>query len=242
MSQSADRPNGHELGKNVHVSTNTLTWTWLAKLSAKKTRRLEAIRLLELIYWDLFCWVMAAEFPREPLTVVTRMNKHLKGIGIKSRVPVTLVDVIRAGIRPTLVCHELLLTSDVVDEDLVHEHHVVASRKTNKHGQVIGTKYDFSKALEEVKSGSIVVLADPMLATGGSLAGIITRYKRRFPGKIAKFVVVSLIGTPQGIKHIHEKHPEVVIYLGRVDPKLTPESYILPGAGGLGELFAGTME
>lgn len=231
-----------DFGANVHVSSSALVWTWLAKLSSRKTRRLEAIRLLGLIYQNLFSWLMADEFPREPMSVITRMNKRLRGIGIKARVPVTIVDIIRAGMRPSLLCHELLLTSDVIDERLVHEHHIVASRKTDRKGRVIGVNYDDSKAQERVRPGSIVIIPDPMLATGGSLSAVIARYKDLYPGKVAKFIVVSLIATPKGIARIHKDHPEVVIYVGRIDPKLTPKSYIVPGAGGLGELMTGTKK
>jgi len=170
------------------------------------------------------------------------MNVRLTTDMVNSEVPVTIVDTIRAGIRPTLILHDMLLQSGIINEALVHEHHVVASRESDADGHVIGVKTDFSKADEPVKLGSILIIPDPMLATGTTLSAVIARYKQLWPNEIAKIVVVSLIAAPQGIQEIHREHPEVMIYVGRIDKGLTKKSYIVPGAGGLGELMTGTQK
>lgn len=240
MSTHTANENGNN--SNVHTSRNALVWTWLAHLCTKGTPRREIFTLLRHIYWDLFGWVMAAEFPKTELVVTTNMGAELRGIGIKAEVPVTIVDVIRAGMRPAAICHEILLESGVIDEHLVHEHHITAARKAGEHDEVVGVDVDYAKADEPVKPGSIVIFPDPMLATGTTLREIISRYKEKFPGCVDKFIVVSMIATPFGIENIHSVHPEVVIYAGRMDPELTAKGYIVPGAGGVGELLTGTKK
>lgn len=233
---------GNENERNVHISRNALVWTWLAHFCTKGTPRRDLFVLMRHIYWDLFGWVVAAEFPKAELVSNTNMDATLRGLGIKTEVPVTIVDVIRAGMRPSAICHEILLESGVIDESLVHEHHITAARIAGEHGEVVGVEVDYAKADEPVRPGSIVIFPDPMLATGTTLCEIISRYKERFPGCVTKFVVVNMIATPFGVKKIHSVHPEVVIYAGRMDQELTDKGYIVPGAGGVGELLTGTKK
>jgi uracil phosphoribosyltransferase len=228
--------------RNLHTCSNTLVLTWLAKLSDKKTGRKEAIDLLTLIFRHLFTEMIGDEFPQQRHRVTTRMGARLTTDMIDAKVPVTIVDLVRAGIRPTLILHELLLQSGIIDEDLVHEHHVIAARESDEAGHVKGVKTDFSKADEAVKPGSILVIPDPMLATGTTISAVITRYNQLWPTEIAKIIVVSLIAAPEGVEEIHRRHPEVKIYVGRVDHGLTDKGYIVPGAGGLGELMTGTQK
>lgn len=228
---------------NVHISKNALVRTWLVTFCAKGTRRRDRIRAQHNIYWDLFTWAMAAEFPREELSTTTNMDAVLtEPAGIRSHVPVTVVDTIRAGMRPALLCHEILLESDVIDESLVHEHHVTASRRADAQGHVIGVDVNFDKADEPVKPKSIIIIPDPMLATGTTLAAVITRYHHDYPGMIDKVIVVSMIAHQKGIDTILAQHPETRIFVGRVDPGLTEKGYIIPGAGGVGELLTGTKK
>lgn len=240
-STNCDTPNDNR--GHVHISKNALVRTWLTIFSAKGTRRSDLFRAQHHIYWDLFTWVMAAEFPREEISVITNMGATLvEPEGIRSRVPVTIVDTIRAGMRPALLCHEILLESGVIDESLVHEHHVIASRMTDSEGRVIGVDVDFSKADEPVKPESILIIPDPMLATGKTLSAIIARYHNDYPGMINKVIVVSMIAHQSGIDTILSHHPETHIFVGRIDPTLTEKGYIKPGAGGVGERMTGTKK
>ena len=83
----------------------------------------------------------------------------------------------------------------------------------------------------------IVIILDPMLATGGSGSEAITMIKKRGVKKI-KFL--SIIAAPEGLKRIHEEHPDVEIYAASLDSHLNEIGYIVPGLGDAGDRIFGT--
>jgi len=82
-----------------------------------------------------------------------------------------------------------------------------------------------------------VIVTDPMLATGNSAIAAIERIKQTKPLSI-KFV--CLLAAPEGIKALHEAHPDVEIYTPAVDECLNEVGYILPGLGDAGDRIYGT--
>ena len=86
-------------------------------------------------------------------------------------------------------------------------------------------------------SQRVIVVVDPMLATGGSATDAINLVKEK-GGKKIKFV--SIIGAPQGIDYLHKNHPDVQVYVGCVDEKLNEVGYIVPGLGDAGDRIFGT--
>lgn len=82
-----------------------------------------------------------------------------------------------------------------------------------------------------------VVVVDPMLATGGSAKAAIDFIKRR-GGKNIKFLCV--IAAPEGVRMLHEAHPDVQIYVGHLDRELNEDAYICPGLGDAGDRIFGT--
>jgi len=84
---------------------------------------------------------------------------------------------------------------------------------------------------------SLVIIIDPMLATGGS-AIMAADYLKKLGAKKMKFV--SLISAPEGIEAFHEKHPSIPVYTGSVDRQLNSKKYILPGLGDAGDRIFGT--
>ena len=94
----------------------------------------------------------------------------------------------------------------------------------------------FCKLPSPIELRTIVVL-DPMLATGGSGCDAVDLIKARGGRKI-KFVCI--IAAPEGIKKLHERHPDVEIYIGHVDRELNENAYICPGLGDAGDRIFGT--
>ncbi len=82
-----------------------------------------------------------------------------------------------------------------------------------------------------------IVVVDPMLATGGSASDALNLIKER-GGKNIKFLCI--IAAPEGIKRLHEDHPDVQIYVGHVDRELNSAAYICPGLGDAGDRIFGT--
>jgi uracil phosphoribosyltransferase len=84
---------------------------------------------------------------------------------------------------------------------------------------------------------TVCLILDPMLATGGSAVATVDVLKRWGVNKI-KFV--GIIGAPEGIQAMTEKHPEVPIHLAAIDERLNEHGYILPGLGDAGDRQFGT--
>ena len=82
-----------------------------------------------------------------------------------------------------------------------------------------------------------IVVTDPMLATGGSAVAAIDFIKQH-GGKHIKFMCI--IAAPEGVKRLHEAHPDVQIYVGHLDRELNENAYICPGLGDAGDRIFGT--
>lgn len=94
----------------------------------------------------------------------------------------------------------------------------------------------FSKLPMDLPEREIFVV-DPMLATGGSAAAAIDLLKEKGAKNIK---LVCLVGCPEGVKFMQEKHPDIDIYLAALDEKLNDKCYIVPGLGDAGDRIFGT--
>ena len=84
---------------------------------------------------------------------------------------------------------------------------------------------------------SMVMIVDPMLATGGSAVAAIDRVKQAGAKDIR---LVCLVGVQEGIDAVEKAHPDVEIYLASKDEKLNEIGYIVPGLGDAGDRIFGT--
>ena len=88
-----------------------------------------------------------------------------------------------------------------------------------------------------VNKERMVIVTDPMLATGGSACDAISRLKADGYQSIR---LMCLVASPQGIKAVEDMHPDVDIYVASVDEGLNEKNYILPGLGDAGDRIFGT--
>ena len=84
----------------------------------------------------------------------------------------------------------------------------------------------------------IMLVVDPMLATGGSAAAAITMLKEKGAKKL---ILMCLVAAPEGVKVINNEHPDVPVYVAAVDEKLNEHGYIVPGLGDAGDRIFGTL-
>lgn len=91
--------------------------------------------------------------------------------------------------------------------------------------------------LPEDIAESEVILLDPMLATGGSGVAAIDFLKAR---GVKKIKWVCIIASEEGVRVLHEAHPDVAIFCAAVDPILDEDCYIVPGLGDAGDRLFGT--
>ena len=104
---------------------------------------------------------------------------------------------------------------------------------------------DFEVEIEYLASpnvqGKVVLLSDTMLASGQSMVLAYKALLKR--GTPSKVHIVSVIGSQQGIDLVSENFPEnTTLWIGGVDPKMTTQSYIVPGLGDAGDLAFGEKD
>ena len=97
--------------------------------------------------------------------------------------------------------------------------------------------HEYYCKLPESISERLVVMVDPMLATGGSAVAAVDFIKQR-GGKNIKCLFI--IAAPEGLKALQEAHPDVEIYVGHLDRELNKAAYICPGLGDAGDRIFGT--
>ena len=83
----------------------------------------------------------------------------------------------------------------------------------------------------------MVIVTDPMLATGGSACDAIKRLK---DDGYTQIRLMCLVASPQGVAAVEKQHPDVDIYLAALDEGLNEKNYILPGLGDAGDRIFGT--
>ena len=86
-------------------------------------------------------------------------------------------------------------------------------------------------------SDRLVILLDPMLATGGSAVAAVNFIKEKGCTNI-KFM--SILAAPEGIEKLTQAHPDIQLYCGHVDERLNENAYIVPGLGDAGDRIFGT--
>ncbi len=247
----------HRYGPNFHLLSDPMLRTQLAQLCAETTTQPLINVLMESIYSALLRAVVNAEFPTRQEAIRTRMASHhpegvLQGPGVDPETAVVSVNLARAGTLPSHVCYSAL--NYLLNPARVRQDHLGIARATNAAHQVTGSVVSGHK-IGGTSDGAIVLIPDPMGATGGTLVETLDIYKKR--GKALKFVAMHCIVTPEYLKNVWAKHPDLVVYAARLDRGLSPadvletlpgthwsrerglneQSYIVPGGGGFGEIL-----
>ena len=136
---------------------------------------------------------------------------------------VLLVPVLRAGLGMVQAIQELL--------PLTYVAHVGVRRNEVTHEPDV-----YLNRLPSDLAGRRVVVCDPMLATGGSLAQVCTLASER---GASDFTALCLIASVPGLEHFHSIHPGVRVACAAVDPALDDRAFIVPGLGDAGDRLFG---
>lgn len=249
----------HHYGDRVHIIDDKCLNTVLTQLCLEVTKQPLINEFVSRLYSSLIEKVLDMEFPHIKVKRSTRMSgKHpqaqLEAEVLDREQKAVCVNLARAGTLPSHICYTFL--NYVLNPDLVRQDHITAARKTNENNQVIGTSLAGSKIGGDVDN-AIVIFPDPMGATGGTIVSALDHYKKNVEGRGKKFIAIHLIVTPEYLKRVLAAHGDLTVYTLRVDRGLSsPEvlkselglkwaeerglddtHYIVPGAGGVGELL-----
>ncbi len=249
----------HRYGDNVHLLDDPLAWTQLARLCARETVQPEVGQLVRVLYEKLAQVVLAQEFPRTRVAVPTRMvikspEAVYRGVALDPATKCVTVGIARAGTMPSQIVYDLL--NGVLDPAGVRQDHLFMSRATDTEGRVTGATWHDAKIGRDV-DGRILLVPDPMGATGSSINSALTHYKTRLEGTPKLCITMHLIVTPEFVRNVLREHPDAVIYALRLDRGLSSSEvlatdpgthwdkergldehqYIVPGAGGVGEIL-----
>ncbi|MBR3436724.1 MAG: uracil phosphoribosyltransferase [Lachnospiraceae bacterium] len=206
---------------NVFVMDHPLIQHKISLLRDKKTGTNEFRQIVEEIAM-LMGYEALHDLPLEDVEVETPIEKCMTPM--ISGKKLAIVPILRAGLGMVSGITALTPTAKIG--------HIGMYRNEKTHEPV---EY-FCKLPSPIELRTIVVL-DPMLATGGSGCDAVQLIKARGGRKI-KFVCI--IAAPEGIKKLHEAHPDVEIYIGHVDRELNENAYICPGLGDAGDRIFGT--
>jgi uracil phosphoribosyltransferase len=198
---------------------------WVSELrdTELQTDRMRFRRNLERI-GEVTAFEISKELPYVEKEIQTPLG--ISNCKVLKEQPV-LATILRAG----LPLHQGLLNFfDKADNAFIS-----AYRKHNKDGSFdISLDYVSCPELEN----RVVIISDPMLATGASLVKTI-QYLRE-EGRPAHIHVVTAIACTVGIEYVHRSEPTCKIWCGAIDDELTAKGYIVPGLGDAGDLAFGT--
>jgi len=204
----------------VHVSTHPLVAHKLTLLRDHTTDHRTFRELIKEIA-TLLTYEATQDLQLRPRPVQTPLART-NGAELKENVG--LVPILRAGLGMVDGVWELLPSAEVWHIGLYRD------EKTLK-------PVEYYNKLPVEPTVSVCIVLDPMLATGGSAVATVNILKN---WGVRNIKFMGILGAPEGIKFLQDRHPDVPIYLAAVDERLNEHGFILPGLGDAGDRQFGT--
>jgi len=206
--------------ENVFPSTHPLVSHKLTKLRDKNT---DPKKFRELVreMAGLLAYEATSDMALTPTTVETPLALT-EGAELKEKIG--LVPILRAGLGMVEGIWGLMPTAEVWHIGLYRDERTLKP-------------VEYYNKLPVEPTVSVCLILDPMLATGGSAVATVDVLER---WGVKKIKFVGLIGAPEGIALLRQRHPEVPIHLAAIDERLNEHGYILPGLGDAGDRQFGT--
>ena len=205
----------------LHIMDHPLITHKLSIMRNKKTGSKDFRELLDEISM-LMGYEITRDLPLEDVTIETPITK-MKAKMISGK-KLAIVPILRAGLGMVDGLRRLVPVAKVG--------HIGLYRDPVTHQPV-----EYYCKLPIDIEGRIVILVDPMLATGGSASDALTMLKKRGCKHIR---LMCLVAAPEGVAKVQEDHPNVDIYSAALDDRLNEHAYIVPGLGDAGDRIFGT--
>ncbi|MBI6546108.1 MAG: uracil phosphoribosyltransferase [Cyanobacteria bacterium NC_groundwater_1444_Ag_S-0.65um_54_12] len=208
----------------VHILDHPLVHHALAELRHKDTNaqrfRQRARELAKFLILEA-----TRDLQTEPITVETPLGLA-EGRTLRDR-PIVIAPILRAGLAMVEPAMELLPEAEV--------RHIGLYRNE----ATLNPVTYYVRLPNSYPSSTLVLVIDPMLATGGSAVTTIDLFKERGVERI-KFL--CLIASPQGVRQLRHSHPDVPLFTVTIDDHLDERGYIVPGLGDAGDRTFGMYE
>lgn len=205
----------------LHVIDHPMIQHKLTIMRNKETGSKDFRQLLEEISL-LMGYEVTRDLPLESIEIETPICK-MTAKRVHGR-KLAIVPILRAGMGMVEGLHTLVPVAKVG--------HIGLYRDEKTHEPVVY----YCKLPEDIQD-RLVIVTDPMLATGGSACDAIQMLKER---GCANIRLMCLVGAPEGIEKVQKEHPDVDIYVAAVDERLNEDAYIVPGLGDAGDRIFGT--
>ncbi|MBC7093086.1 uracil phosphoribosyltransferase [Candidatus Bipolaricaulota bacterium] len=192
----------------------------LTKLRDRRTDRLQFRLILEELT-SLMVYEITRDFPVREVEVTTPLEEAR---GVELAQPVVLVPILRAGIVMLDGVLSLIPSARVGHIGLYRDPRTLQP-------------VEYFVKLPPNLADALVIVVDPMLATGGSATHAVKLVKDR-GAKDVRFL--CLVAAPEGLRAMREVHPDVPIYAAALDRQLDEHGYIRPGLGDAGDRLFGT--
>lgn len=206
----------------VYLTDHPLITHKLSIMRNKKTGSKDFRELLDEIAM-LMGYEITRDLPLENVTIETPLTRMTAKM--VSGKKLAIVPILRAGLGMVDGLLSLVPVAKVG--------HIGMYRDPKSHKPI---EY-YSKMPTDIED-RIVILVDPMLATGGSAADAITLLKNKYGCRHIR--LMNLVAAPEGIAHVQKEHPDVDIYVAAIDECLNEHDYIVPGLGDAGDRIFGT--
>ena len=207
--------------ENVFIMEHPLIKHKISRLRDRKTGTNEFRALVEEIAM-LMGYEALSDLPTEEVEVETPIETCMTP-QIAGR-KLAIVPILRAGLGMVSGITALVPTAKIGHIGMYRD-------------EVTHVPHEYYCKLPDRIDERLIVVTDPMLATGGSAIAAVDFIKQR-GGKNIKFLCI--IAAPEGIEKFHEAHPDVQLYVGNLDRELNKDAYICPGLGDAGDRIFGT--
>ena len=208
--------------ENVHELKHPIITHKLTQMRRKETSSKDFRALAEEIAM-LMTYEVGKNFPTRSIEIETPLETCRKEILDEENFVV--VPILRAGLAMSGGVLKILPAARVG--------HIGLYRNETTHEPV-----EYYSKMPPNLSEKILLVVDPMLATGGSCADALKMLKDKGAKKI---FLMCIVAAPQGIEKILKVHPDVPIYVAAIDEGLNENAYILPGLGDAGDRIFGTI-
>lgn len=206
---------------NITILDHPLIKHKISKLRDKNTGTYEFRKLVEEIAM-LMGYEALRDLPLEDVEVETPIEKCMTPMLAGKKI--AIVPILRAGLGMVEGILSLSPSAKVGHIGLYRD-------------EVTHEPKEYYCKLPDPINERMIIVTDPMLATGGSAVDAINQIKKH-GGTSIKFMCI--IAAPEGLEKLHREHPDVQIYVGQLDRELNSDAYICPGLGDAGDRIFGT--